>query len=246
MFKLKRVNAAFKIRAAGGVLLVLVLTGCPSRPPRETAPPAVPVPRQPAVPHEGLPFRIVQDESLLTVLVYRGGALARLGHNHVVASHALMGTAFVPQDLTHSSFEVHVPVNELAVDEPDLRSLEGPDFPRDVPDSAKQGTRNNMLGAALLDAEHYPEITLQSERIERTPEGLQAQVRVTVRDQMRVFGVPLRYEQSGNELKVAGELALKQTELGLTPFTAAGGALHVLDEIKVKFRIVARSGEPGP
>jgi hypothetical protein len=53
--------------------------------------------------------------------------------------------------------------------------------------------------------------------------------------------VPLKYETRGNELHVEGELPLKQTDLGLTPFSLFGGALRVLDEIKVRFRVVARA-----
>jgi hypothetical protein len=34
---------------------------------------------------------------------------------------------------------------------------------------------------------------------------------------------------------------LKQTDLGLTPFTALLGALQVVDEMKVRFHIVARA-----
>jgi len=175
------------------------------------------------------------------VLVYRGGPLAKAGHNHVVASHTLTGVAYAPPEVTGASFEMHVPVNELVIDEADLRTLEGPDFPPDVPESAKEGTRRNMLGAALLDGEHYPEILLQSERIEHTADGAQAQVRVTVRDQARSVTVPLRYEMTGDELRVSGELPLKQTDLGLTPFSLLGGALRVEDGIQVRFRVVARA-----
>lgn len=148
----------------------------------------------------------------------------------------------MPEDPTRGSFEVHVPVNDLVVDEAALRAAEGPDFSPDVPDSAKDGTRRNMLSPALLDGARYPQIVLQSEHLQRTPEGMRAQVRITVRDQVRSFAVPLHYSLHGNELRVRGELALAQTELGLTPLSLLGGALHVVDEIKVKFDVVARAG----
>jgi polyisoprenoid-binding protein YceI len=197
------------------------------------------------VEREGRPFAISGAESLLAVLVYRGGALARVGHNHVVASHNLSGTAWVAGDITRSSFEVHIPVNDLVVDETQLRLQEGPEFPPEVPDSAKEGTRTNMLSAALLDGATYPHVLLQSESIERTAEGLRAQVRVTVRDQVRSLVVPLTYELTDDELRVQGEVGLKQTDLGLTPFSALGGAMRVQDEIMVRFRLLARPA-PAP
>jgi hypothetical protein len=44
-------------------------------------------------------------------------------------------------------------------------------------------------------------------------------------------------------LIVSGELPIKQTDLGLTPFSAMLGALQVQDELRVRFRIVARRAQ---
>ena len=226
--------------------LALGLEGCPTRPNGPYPPPVqrrVPgqTPEQaPAQPHEGRPYDIVSDESLLTLLVFRGGPLAKAGHNHVIASHALRGTLYVPADLARATFDVHVPVAELTVDEAALRAKENEaDFPPDVPDSAKEGTRKNMLGAALLGAGQYPDIELRSSGLE--PSGSQwiAHVTVTVRDHDSTIAVPVRYEPQGDEVVASGEFPLKQTDLGLTPFSALLGALQVVDEMKVRFRIVA-------
>lgn len=223
--------------------MLALLAGCPTAP-RRAPPPEVAPP--PVLAREGRPFAISGEESLLAVLVYRGGAFSRAGHNHVIASHNLTGTAWVAQEITRSSFEVRVPVNDLVIDESQLRQQEGPEFPPEVPESARQGTRTNMLSAALLDGAQYPEVLLQSERIEVTADGLRAQVRVTVRGQVRSLVVPLRYELEANELRVDGQLALKQTDLGLTPFSAFGGAIRVQDDIQVKFRLLARAATPAP
>ena len=190
---------------------------------------------------EGRAYHVVPEDSLLTVLVFRGGALAKAGHNHVIASHTLSGTAWVPEDESHASFEIHAPVNDFTIDEPPLRALEGKDFASDVPDSAREGTRKNMLSEPMLDGARYPEIVLSSGPLERGPEGMLAQVNVGIRGQTRTFTVPIRYEVKGNELSAQGQLALKQTDLGLTPFSLLGGALHVEDEMTVKFSVVARA-----
>ncbi len=192
---------------------------------------------------EGREFRVDSEASLLTIRVYKGGPLSRAGHNHVIASHSLNGVAYVPDEPTRASFDVHLPVAELVVDEDALRAQEGPDFPPGVPEDAKEGTKRNMLGPSLLEAERYPEIVLQSEAMQRGPEGLQAQVRVIVRDRASAVIVPLQYGIQGGFLHVEGELALKQTDLGLTPFSLFGGALRVQDEIKVRFSIVARAAD---
>jgi polyisoprenoid-binding protein YceI len=238
-----------KIHLLGAALVAMCLAGCPTRPrvpasPTEQQITGQAVKAQPTAAHEGRPYDIASSESLLIIVVYRGGALAKAGHNHVIASHNLTGTIYVPADIARSSFEVHLPVSELSVDEAALRAKEeGADFPPDIPDSAKEGTRRNMLSAALLDGEHYPEIVLRSERLEPAPGGSEsqwlAQVQITLRGNLRSITVPVHYEPKPDELVVSGEFPLKQSDLGLTPFSALLGALQVLDDMKVKFRIVA-------
>jgi hypothetical protein len=41
-------------------------------------------------------------------------------------------------------------------------------------------------------------------------------------------------------LTASGEFSLRQSGLGLKPFTAAMGALAVVDEMKVRFEVTAR------
>ena len=224
-----------------------MLSGCPA-PPR-LPPPAPTVPAAPA-PHVGTPFEIQPQSSLLTILVYRAGALASAGHNHVIASHDLSGAIFIPAEILQSSFEVHIPVDTLTVDESALRAEQSAaEFPPDVSEGAKEGTRRNMLGEALLDAQHNPEIVLRSLPLEpagsAAPDSatVRAHVESSVRGQLRSFTVPVRYRRGANgTLEVSGEFPLRQSELGLTPFSAMLGALQVQDEMWVSFHIVAHSG----
>src|SRR5258708_5467985 len=125
----------------GSIALVALisLAGCPPRPHGPAAAPATAVGAPPPPPgslqprHEGRPYDVESRESLLTILAFRGGALAKAGHNHVIASHDMTGTIYVPDDQSRSTFEGHVPVAQLTIDEPELRSREGPDFPTEVP-----------------------------------------------------------------------------------------------------------------
>src|SRR5689334_6685084 len=110
---------------------VLCLTGCPTRPHAVEPSPAVGVPPAPpsgapqAPRREGRPYDVVPGESLLTILAFRGGALAKAGHNHVIASREVSGTFYVPEDVMRATFELHVPVASLTIDEPELRAKEG-------------------------------------------------------------------------------------------------------------------------
>ena len=201
-------------------------------------------------PHIGRPYDIVPERSLLTVRVYRGGTLAGAGHNHVIASRALSGAIYVPAELLKASFAVRIPAAELTVDEPQLRAAAGADFPPDVSESARAGTRRNMLGSALLDAAEFPDLVLEAERLEPAPSGepgaVLAHVRTEVRGEVRSVDVPVRYQLSGSELTVSGDWPLEQSQLGLTPFTALLGALAVQDEMQISIRLVAVTSRPAP
>ncbi len=243
-----RVSASCKLRLPSVALLALALAGCPL-PPRVPAPPAVaPAP----APHEGVPYALVAEESLLTIRVYRAGTLASAGHNHLIACHSLGGTIYVPGDLERTSFELTIPVAELTVDEAALRGAEmSADFAAEVPESAREGTRHNMLGEALLDAGHYPLIRLRALGLEPAapaPGGtagalrsVLAHIEVTVRDRVRSLSVPVSYEITPGSVTASGTALVRQSELGLTPFSALLGALQVQDEMRISFRIVART-----
>ena len=135
--------------SVAGILLIS-LGGCPTRPqgPEPSVAAKVP-PALVAEPqrHVGHPFDVSPRDSLLTILAFRGGTLAKVGHNHVIASHQLAGSVFLTNDPLQSRFDIHFPVNELAVDEPAMREGAGPDFPPGVPQSARDGRGDHQTGA---------------------------------------------------------------------------------------------------
>ncbi len=77
MSKPGRVSGAYRIHVGAVVLLAVVLAGCQSTPRREAPPAPAPAPVQPTpgAQRQGRPFQIDGAASLLTILVYRGGAL---------------------------------------------------------------------------------------------------------------------------------------------------------------------------
>jgi len=228
-------------------MLAAALGGCALRPPPAppVSAPAAAAPRP--APHVGTPYDIVPQESLLLVRVYRGGTLASAGHNHVIASHDLSGSVYVPGDVLRSSFEVHLPVSTLTVDEAALRAAEASaDFPPDVSEGAKEGTRHNMLGAALLDAQQHPEIVLEALDLTAADGGVVlARILCEVRGAQHMISVPVRYQRGAGTLTLSGETRLRQSDLGLTPFSAMLGALQVQDEMRISFRILARAARVG-
>jgi hypothetical protein len=166
-------------------------------------------------------YSVDDAASQVLLQVYREGPMASLGHNHIIAVRELHGSVQLHDDMSRSSFEMQFPVTALAVDEPELRTQSGPDFSSIVSDSAREGTRSNMLGEKLLQAASNPGITLKSEHV-------------------TTAGTGWMVLEEGDQLTASGEFAVLQTSLGLTPYSALFGALRVADEIKVRFRIVAQ------
>jgi len=222
-------------------LVLLGLAACQTSPPAAKTPPTPgPAAETAALPAGARELHVIPDESLLQILVHRGGAMARLGHNHVIASHQLGGSVYVTDDLRQTRFDISFPVNDLTVDEPELRERAGADFPPGVPQGAREGTHANLLSEALLDGAHYPTIRLRATDIIEAANGYDMGVEIAIKDQVRVVRVPVTVERVEGALEASGEFPLKQSELGLKPFSAAMGTLLVLDEMVVRFSVTAR------
>ena len=191
-------------------------------------------------------FRIAPAETDIHVLVYRGGTMANLGHNHVINSHSVNGFVWRSVQSDLCGFDIALPVNDLIVDDNDARMAEGDEFPVNVPDTAKQGTRHNMLSETLLDAEHFPFIRLQSANISGEIDSPRVVVHVTIKNQIHLYTLPVTISLASNSLRVRGEFQLRQTDFGIKPYSVAMGALQVQDELNIKFDLRAARVEPAP
>ncbi len=214
------------------LLALLLLAGCAAHPP--APPPGAPVDTgtawyQQAAQAGKKVYRIDAAQSLITVTVRRGGALARLGHDHVVASRTLEG--FVAPDAGRADFRFRL--DQMTVDEPALRAAAGLDT--QPSEDAIAGTRTNML-TKVLEAASYPVVLLHAERV-----GAAASVRLTVtlHGVARSFDVPTVVANTKNGLTASGSLRLLQTQFGIAPMSIMGGAMTVQDPMELQFRIVA-------
>jgi len=213
----------------------LLLVGCRSAPPISAVPPVTAA----LIPGSVL-YGVDTAATQVSLLVYREGPMASLGHNHAIAVGDISGSVQLHDQVERSRFQLQFPVASLQVDPPALRAAAGADFSSVVSDGARSGTRNNMLGPKLLDAARFVRITLQSERITATAAGLEVATRIRVRDHDALVQVPVTWRLDGDVLTARGEFVLRQTALGLTPYSVMLGALRVADEFKVRFVIVAR------
>ncbi len=187
------------------------------------------------------------QESEIRVLIYRGGLLAALGHNHVISTRDIEGRIVISEDLAASSVELEIPVESFEVDKQNLRVEEGEDFESDVSDKDKRGTKKNMLGAKLLNAANFSNITIESNSWSGELPDIVVKAILTVRDQPNAVEFPASVSVSEEKIVVTGSFELTHSQLGLKPFSAFLGGLSVRDEMRIKFRITAlrvSSGRP--
>jgi hypothetical protein len=216
------------------LLVFLLLAGCASK----VAPPPAPAPvdtgmawYQKAAQAGKKVYTIDAAQSLITITVRRGGALARLGHDHVIASRTLQG--FVAPDAGRADF--HFRLDQMSVDEPALRTAAGLDTQPSA--DAIEGTRTNMLNR-VLEAERFPVVMLHVERLVQA--GLM-RLTVTLHGVARTIDVPVKLDQAASRLAASGSLTLLQSEFGITPMSVMGGAMTVQDRMELQFAIVARA-----
>lgn len=194
-------------------------------------------------PAEGRVYRLSAERSAVRIHVYRAGALAARGHNHVIGAPMLEGAVLVPnRDADGARFDLVVPVRELVVDQPDARRALGHTFGSVVDDEARAGTRANMLGPHVLDAERFPFVAVSLREVVGELPKLVITVLVTVRDVSREIQLPVDVRLDGDQLTAQGAFALRQSDFGIEPFSALGGLLRVEDTLTIDFRLVGRSG----
>jgi hypothetical protein len=189
-------------------------------------------------------YRVTPGDSDLRVLVFRSGTLARLAHNHVISSSALAGTVISGDTASQSTFDLHLPVDGLVVDDPGIRAEEGQSFSAAVSEKDIAGTRSNMMGEKLLQADQFDDIHVTSQRITGDFPDVVIEAAITIRGKRHVVELPALVERYDDRIVVTGSTDIAHSDLGLTPFTAALGALRVGEQMTFKYRIVAmRSGE---
>jgi polyisoprenoid-binding protein YceI len=182
-------------------------------------------------------YKIDSNNSELRLLVYRAGPLANLGHNHVMVNRELTGIVQIGDRVSASSFSLRVPVDAFVVDDAQARLEEGGDFPGDIPQEAKAGTRRNMLSAAVLKAAEFPDITVKSMALAGTLNALSADMEISAAGHSSRISAPLSLQGDAQHVTALGSMELRQTALGLAPYSLMGGALQVQDAMQLKFKI---------
>lgn len=194
-------------------------------------------------------YRIDPESSMLRIRVDPEGPMARLGHSHIIGGGLISGIVVLANEQDGTRLNLEIDAASLDVDRPEWRAAAGLE-PELDPD-AISGTRSNMRSERVLNATEHPKISVQSIDISGPAWLPDVTVRIRLRGAVREVTVPVAVERTARRLVASGALDLLQTDFGIEPFSAAGGALRVSDRMRIRFRIVAvkvtdaRQAKPG-
>jgi polyisoprenoid-binding protein YceI len=183
-------------------------------------------------------YQVAPEASVIRVLVYRSGLFSVLAHDHVLVALDAGGHVMVDsQEPARSQASIRVGSAAFDVDPPEERERAG--FTGELTEGNRRSILEVATGAEVLDAARWPAITATSGRITGTPPELMVEFRVAIRGRERVVSVPVRLELAPDRLRARGEIALLQSDFGITPYATLLGTIAVEDRIVVQFDVTA-------
>jgi polyisoprenoid-binding protein YceI len=157
--------------------------------------------------------------STLTVKVGKTGFFSAFGHTHEISAPMTEGLVDASE---HPSVSIRV-------DPRNMRVLDA-----DVSEMDRNEIQKTMLGPQVLDGDRYQEIVFRSTGVNSNGAGAwTVHGLLTLHGQSHPVDVAVTY--SGGRYK--GHAEVKQTQFGIQPVRAAGGAIKVLDEVTIEFNI---------
>lgn len=240
------------LRHTGFNLLPLLLCACAaSTPPPTASSSATPTSRADTLSqdyhalageHPGRVFALEPGASQVQIYVFRGGAAARAGHDHVISAPKFTGYAYVPEKgYADARFDLEFRLADLDVDPPALRTATGGTFAPILTQDDRDGTRDHLLSAKGFDAAQYPFVEIHSVSVTGDPPEAVARIAVTLHGVTREQDVPLHVTLVDGQLEVRGAFALRQTDFGVTPYSVLGGLLAVKDPVSIRFDLKGRT-----
>lgn len=184
-------------------------------------------------------FKVDSPASQVLITVRRGGLMASLGHDHIVASQDLQGFILLnregPKD-SQCRADFYAQISNLEVDNTELRAEAGMLTEPSEKDIA--GTTRNMLKS--IEAESFPFARLHSSDCLAALSGEQSEVVMTIHGVSRKQKIAIDIEElNDNKIILSGKFSVLQSDFGIQPFSIMNGLIKVEDKLELEFNIVA-------
>lgn len=203
-------------------------------------------------------YRVVDSESVFTVLTHKGGLASGLAHNHIAFAQKSAATIDVDATaLEKSKFRISIAAADLEIDDAAMQSRVGDSIAKykiykdkpftKISDSDRASIKKNMFDASQLNVAKFPEIKADVSDISLKP-GQFNGVAVTHQFEVDItlHGKTVRkqfvgtLEQKGGTDVVAEAIAeSKFSEFGIEPYSAMLGAVKNQDKIHFYIQLKA-------
>lgn len=163
---------------------------------------------------------------------FASGLLSAMGHNPTIGIRNFSGDVMFSGDaLTGSGFRLSIQAASLSVLD-------------DISDKDQRDIERTM-NEQVLEVAQFPQIVYEAPVVAIAKLGdtlFSATLEGTLhfRGVTRRQPVTARVAVFGSMLRASGEFTLRQSDFQIKPFSFAGGALKLKDELKFSFEMVAR------
>lgn len=177
--------------------------------------------------------------------IYKAGAFARFGHNHVIAIVQPSGTVELAENTADATLAMEFAVAALSIDDPALRSRYGEQFASEPTAEDIAGTQTNMLTDQVLSGDEFPTISLTGSSLSGIGEDQTIELNITLLGRSVALTVPVDVMFEDGDLVAQADFRIVHADLGMEPFSVMMGALQVAPEIDftVNIRATRRSAD---
>lgn len=180
-------------------------------------------------------YTIVASESSFWVFVAKAGLFSAFAHDHEIGVKSFTGKIVLPESgAGGGSLELEVNAASLAV------------LDKQPSEADKQKIFDSMH-KEVLESAKFPKIAFKSVSVSDLKQtgadayNLTLNGDLTLKGVTRRIAVPVLLTVSAQQLRAVGKYTLKQTDFGIKPYSAAGGAVKVKNEVVINFNIVAKA-----
>jgi polyisoprenoid-binding protein YceI len=181
-------------------------------------------------------YTIVPSESDFWVFVGKTGLFSALAHDHEIGVKRFGGRVIIPgAGASGGSLEMDVDATSLVV------------LDKKPSEADKKKIFDSMHNEVLESAKHQ-KITFKSVSVSDVKQTGNDNYSLVVNGDLTLHGVtkriavPVAATITPQQLRATGKYTLKQTDYGISPYSAAGGTIKVKNEVVVNFNIVAKAG----
>ncbi len=184
---------------------------------------------------EPVKFLVDKTASRFTVQAFATGLLSSFGHNPIIGIRDFAGEVqFVPGTYEKAHLRLSLRTADL-----------------EILDEMKSDDRKKIEQAMyqdVLEVQRFPEAVYESKEVviqKLSNDLLLARIDgdLSFHGSTQGQSIEARVTDVGTMLRISGEFSLRQSDYNIKPFSFAGGALRLKDELKFKFDFVARPGE---